>query len=66
MRIRFVWENQHDVSDVGLRIEIRSTENVPVGTCALFDFYSGSKKEKVELVTELDLSNLVDSTHHTI
>ncbi|MDY4220125.1 MAG: ABC transporter ATP-binding protein [Candidatus Faecousia sp.] len=66
MRIRFVWQNQCDVSNIGLRIEVRTSENIPIGTYVLFDFYSGTKGDTVELLTELDLSSLVDSSYKTI
>lgn len=66
MQIRFVWKNQYDVSDVGLRIEVRTSENMPLATYVLFDFYSGEKGAIVELLTELDLSNLVDGSYQTI
>ena len=66
MRLRFAWKNQVDVADIGLRIEIRTSENTPIATYVLFDFYSGSKGARAEITAELDLSSLVDSSYQTI
>ena len=66
MRLRFVWENQANVANVGLRIEIRTSENMPIATYVLFDFYSGSKGARAEITAELDISSLVDSSYQTI
>lgn len=63
VRLRLRWQNLFDVSDVGLRIEICSLENVGIAVYNLFDFYSGKAGELGEAELELDISFLVQAVY---
>ena len=64
--IHFKWENMIDVKDMGIRIEVISSEGVPLSSFLLQDFYSGKKGEVFETDVEFDASCLVESTYKTI
>ena len=63
--IRLKWENIQDVSNVGLRIELRNIEDVAQATYILYDFYSGQKGHVCEVVLELDASMIMDADYKT-
>lgn len=63
IRMHLRWQNLFDVSNVGLRIEICSMENVGLAIYTLYDFYSGKKDEVVDVEMELDISIFVEATY---
>jgi len=40
------WTNEKDVSDLGLRVEIKDSSRYPIATAVFSDFYSGKKGQK--------------------
>ena len=61
--LKLCWENRRDVTDVGLRIEMWNTDDVPQATFILCDMYSGKEGEKAELTVKLDISLFMDATY---
>ena len=65
MQIRVKWENLHDVTDVGLRVELWNLEDIAQATYVLYDFYSGRKGDVSDIVLELDTSMVMDADYKT-
>lgn len=63
IRLHLKWCNLFDVSNVGLRIEICSMENVGQAIYIMYDIYSGKKNEIADLELELDISYFVEATY---
>ena len=63
--IHLKWQNVHDVSGVGLRIELWNLEDIAQATYILYDFYSGKKDEIGEIELELDASMVMDAEYKT-
>lgn len=59
------WENHADVSDVGMRFEIVSSDGIPVATAVSYDIYSGKKGKTVKAQFTYDLSMLAPGTYRT-
>lgn len=65
IRLRIRWRNCRDVSNMGLRVEVKNIEDICQATYVLFDFYSGAQYSLGEAIFELDLSPLVESDYKT-
>lgn len=65
MNIRIKWTNEKDVSDLGLRIEIKDISRSPIATSVFYDFYSGKKDEKGQARLDIPLKCLVPGTYTT-
>lgn len=63
IRLHLTWRNLFDVSNVGLRIEICSMDDIGQATYVLYDLYSGKKDEIAELELELDISCLAEAKY---
>lgn len=61
--LHLIWNNLEDVQDVGLRIEIWTSDDVTRCSYLLPDFYSGKKGENAEVYLKLDTSGLVDASY---
>ena len=64
--LKLSWEYVRDVEDVGLRIEMWNTEDVPQATFILCDIHSGKKGENICMTVELDISLFMDATYRMI
>lgn len=63
--LRLRWKNLRDVTNIGLRVEVKNIEDVCQATYVLFDFYSGKKGNLGEATFELDISSFVGSDYKT-
>ena len=66
IRFRLHWENLTDVSNVCLRVEIRTVSEIRLATYVLYDFYSGAAGELAELKAELDPGEFVEGFYYII
>ncbi len=64
--LRLRWRNVTDVTDVCLRVEIRSMTDVPLGTYVIYDFYSGKAGETVEAELMIDPREFVEGMYYMI
>ena len=58
MIIRLKWINLSNISDIGIRFEIRTIDNTPQCTCVAYKAYSGNEGDTVTLDATLDISML--------
>ena len=65
IRLRMRWRNLRDVTNIGLRVEIKNLDDICQAAYVLFDFYSGTKGSFGEATFELDLSHIVESNYKT-
>ncbi len=63
IEMRFVWNNLEDVRDAGVLIEVCSLDDVPQASYVIYDFYSGKKGDKAELLLQLDTKEFMDATY---
>lgn len=61
--IELKWINLFDVLNIGLRIEICTTDQIPIGTYTLYNFYSGKKNDYSNMIVKLNVNNLMDATY---
>ena len=54
IQFRLTWENLSRVTNVGLRVEIRTLSEIRLATYVLYDFYSGEADKIAELTAEFD------------
>ncbi len=66
VQIQFAWRVKKDIDNVGLRLEIRSADGVPIAISIIYDCYKGQKKEVVKAVFTYDISMLAPGRYHTI
>ena len=66
MRLRLRWVNLQDVANVGLRIEVRTLDDVGRATYVLRDIYSGKSGESAVCDLELDISQFMDANYKTV
>ncbi len=59
------WTNEKDITNLGLRIEIKNASREPIATAFFGDFYSGRKGEKGQAKFSLPLKNFVSGTYTT-
>ena len=64
--VRLTWKNLDDISDVNLRMEFRSMDDVPQATFVIESFYSGPKGAVVTADFQVDLSNFADAMYNTV
>ncbi len=64
IRIRLSWTNFADLPSTSLRVELRSTDDVPQATYVLLDFYQGAEGESATLDLELETDHLAESTYY--
>ena len=65
IHLRMKFEILHDIQNVGLRIEVISLEDVPLGTYCLYDFCSGYAGQVLEFEMDLDASMFMDAEYKT-
>lgn len=66
MRLRLTWENLENIKSIGLRYEIRTSTNQPLGTFLLDEIYcNGGKGKQVVADITYDISKLVPGTYRT-
>ena len=63
IKLRLKWKYDQDLSNVGLRIEIWNTLDVPQATYVLYDLHTGKQDEVAEAVFELDISMLMEAEY---
>ena len=66
VRIQLIWKNIKTISNVSLRIEIRSLSEIRLATYVLYDFYSGEAGKSVELQVEFDPSIFVEGYYNMV
>ena len=64
IRFRIKWENVQDITDVSLRIEIRTLNEMRIGTYVLYDFCSGEEGKQMEMEVEFDPEMLVEGLYY--
>ncbi|MCQ2424561.1 MAG: ABC transporter ATP-binding protein [Lachnospiraceae bacterium] len=63
-RLLLRWKNEEDITNLCLRIEIKTTDRTPIATAVCFDFYSGNKGETGESVFRLNISSLTSGEYN--
>ncbi len=63
--LRIRWQNLRNVSNIGLRVEVKTLEDICQASYVLFDFYSGKENALGEATFELDISSVVESDYKT-
>ena len=66
MRLRLKWLNLEDIANAGLRIEVRTLDDVGQATYVLHDLYSGKAKQKVVCDIELNISQFMTAHYKMI
>ena len=61
MRLRLKWLNLEDIENAGLRIEIRTLDDVGRATYVLYNLYSGKEKQTAVCDIELDISMFMNA-----
>lgn len=61
--IRLKWTNEKDVTDLGLRVEIKDISRNPIATSLFYDFYSGKRGQKGEIRFNIPLDGFVPGTY---
>lgn len=62
--IRLKWQNLKDLTNISLRIEIRTFTEIRFATYVLYDFYTGKSGNIVNLELELDPSMFVEGNYY--
>lgn len=63
--IRISLRANEDVRGLGLRVEIRSANEMKIGTYFYYDICDCRKGETVDIITSQDISSLTDGTYLT-
>lgn len=66
IRLHLQWENLRDLTNIGLRIEVWSMDDVTRCSYLLSDFYSGPKGKKEDITLELDTTGLVEECYRML
>ena len=64
IKLRLLWNNLRSVSDVCLRVEIRTLTEIRLATYVVYDFYSGEEKEQAEVLAEIDPDVFVEGLYY--
>ena len=64
IKCRLVWKNLTDISDVCLRVEIRTVSEIRLATYVIYDFYSGKEGILAELEIEFDPGVFVEGDYY--
>ena len=62
--IKIDWLNEKDVTDLGLRVEIKDETRNPIATALFCDFYSGKKDENGSVRVRIPLNFLVSGIYN--
>ena len=63
LRLNIQWTMERTVSELCLRIEVYSREEIPQATFFLFNCFDGRKGNTITTTIELDVSNLADARY---
>ena len=66
IRFRITWENYEEIRGLSLRLEIRSTSDIRIGTYILYDLEDTVPGETSEAIFEIDPAGLVESTYNVV
>ena len=66
MLLHLAWQNRRDVAEAGLRIEIRTLNEVPLASYVLYDCYSGRAGENAEMTVELDPGEFREGMYYMV
>ena len=63
--IRINWLNEKNVTDLGLRVEIKDETRNPISTALFYDFYSGKKDKTGRVRVKVPLNGLIEGVYTT-
>ena len=66
VRFRLRWKNLLDITELGLRVELRTMDDEPQGIYAKTDFYQGRAGEEAEAEIELDTHGLAPALYRMV
>lgn len=66
LRFRYKWKNYKDINDIGIRLEIRSMDETPIGTTFNYKLCDGKAKEYTEKIVKYSFNVLAAGRYKTV
>ncbi|MBE6127671.1 MAG: ATP-binding cassette domain-containing protein [Erysipelotrichaceae bacterium] len=66
VRLRYKWKNHKNIDDIGIRFEIRSMDDTPLGTTFNYDICDGKKDEYSETTIKYNFGVLAPGRYKSV